>query len=136
MNHNHKPSPHIAVLKDEVAKLFSDLNQNGTVIDCTFGAGGHSNAILSDRPDIRLLCFDRDASVEQYAHTLQSKYHNITGSISFHHQSFSKVTHYLHSHNIHSIDGALFDLGLSTMQLDSSRGFSFLRNDPLDMKMV
>ncbi|MBT3940375.1 MAG: 16S rRNA (cytosine(1402)-N(4))-methyltransferase RsmH [Pelagibacterales bacterium] len=123
---------HIPVLADEVAK---NLNiRNGlTYVDGTYGAGGHTEMILSSA-NCNVVSIDRDPSVKIYADKTKNKYPNnfklITGNIG-------RLKFLLESNGIENIDGGiLFDLGVSSMQIDNAkRGFSFRYDGPLDMRM-
>ncbi|MBT4109099.1 MAG: 16S rRNA (cytosine(1402)-N(4))-methyltransferase RsmH, partial [Pelagibacterales bacterium] len=117
---------------DEVAK---NLNiRNGlTYVDGTYGAGGHTEMILSSA-NCNVVSIDRDPSVKIYADKTKNKYPNnfklITGNIG-------RLKFLLESNGIENIDGGiLFDLGVSSMQIDNAkRGFSFRYDGPLDMRM-
>ena len=123
---------HIPVLADEVVK---NLNiRNGlTYVDGTYGAGGHTEMILSSA-NCNVVSIDRDPSVKIYADKTKNKYPNnfklITGNIG-------RLKFLLESNGIENIDGGiLFDLGVSSMQIDNAkRGFSFRYDGPLDMRM-
>lgn len=124
---------HQAVLLNEAIEGLK-IVPNGTYVDGTFGRGGHSRAILNQLNDEgRLLAFDKDQEAIDYAHQhfANDKRFNIV------HHSFSdleKVAVQLGL--IGQIDGILLDLGVSSPQLDDAhRGFSFMKNGPLDMRM-
>jgi len=108
---------------------------NGVYLDCTFGRGGHSQAILRLLgPTGRLLAFDRDndAIHSEYADTL-----NKDDRFALSHCWFSSMTNEIEKAGlIGCVDGILLDLGVSSPQLDNpERGFSFMRNGALDMRM-
>ncbi len=99
-------------------------------IDCTFGAGGHTRAILAAGG--RVLALDRDASVSRFldAQALQS------GHLLFAEASFSTLAEQAEHLGLSDVAGILLDLGVSSMQLDEAeRGFSFRQPGPLDMRM-
>ena len=117
---------HESVLLNEVLRGFEGINLR-TFVDGTLGAGGHSQAILSAHPEItRLFGFDQDPDALKIARErLQlSKCQLI-------HANFVDIPSY-----VSEADGILLDLGVSSMQLDrAEKGFSFMRDGPLDMRM-
>lgn len=124
---------HIPVLLNEVLEGLN-LQPNGFYIDCTFGRGGHSRAILqilSSRG--RLLVFDKDISAIKHAKKL---FRNEDRVIYVHGSFTSLITKIEDLQMLGKVDGLLFDLGVSSPQLDNeSYGFSFMRNGNLDMRM-
>lgn len=119
---------HIPVMLDEV--IASLAPKGGEVyVDCTFGAGGYSKAILSNN-DSKLIAIDQDPTVQKYVNDLQKEY---PGRITFHSRNFSEINDILSGEKV---DGIVLDLGVSSMQLDQTdRGFSFMRDSALDMRM-
>ncbi len=125
---------HVPVLKDEVLETLA-IKPGGTYIDGTFGRGGHTREILVAGG--KVIAFDQDADAisagnESFAQELAD------GSLTLIHANFSQLHQHLTSLEIapRSVAGALFDLGMSSNQLDESgRGFSFQREEPLDMRM-
>ena len=110
-----------------------NIQQNGVYIDGTFGRGGHSRAILNRlSPEGKLIAFDCDPEAVSYA-----KAHIDAANFTIVHAPFSRIQDYCKVHKLTGkIDGILLDLGVSSPQLDQGeRGFSFLRNGPLDMRM-
>jgi len=111
------------------------IKEDGVYLDCTFGRGGHSQGILSLLgPSGRLLAFDRDLEAinSDYAQAmLEDKRFKLI------HTHFSELENIVISEGLAGkIDGILMDLGVSSPQLDNpERGFSFLRDGPLDMRM-
>ncbi len=106
---------------------------SGIYVDGTFGRGGHSRAVLSClAPDGRLLGVDKDPIACSSAEALAEE----DSRFSFYHGSFADLPHQLRRMGIDAVDGILVDLGVSSPQLDEAeRGFSFLQDGPLDMRM-
>lgn len=106
-----------------------------TFLDMTFGAGGHSKALLESAPGIKLLALDRDPTANNYAQQLQASYPSqVTPLLG----RFSELPSLLQSIKVdfNSIDGILFDFGCSSMQFDEAdRGFAISKDGPLDMRM-
>ncbi|MGH7272972.1 MAG: 16S rRNA (cytosine(1402)-N(4))-methyltransferase RsmH [Nitrospiria bacterium] len=124
---------HIPVLVREVIELLR-CRPGGNYVDCTVGEGGHAEEILkASGPDGRLIGIDRDfGSIEQSRCRLA-----VFGDrVSLHHEDFIRMDLVLKKEGIQNVDGILFDLGLASGQLeDGQRGFSFLKEGPLDMRM-
>ena len=124
---------HIPVLLPEVTEyLITD--RSGVYLDATVGEGGHSKAILSQLDKRgKLICIDRDEQAIQKAKT------NLAGfgkKVFSQKLSFSQLEEFLKELKIDGLSGFLFDLGISTNQIeDASRGFSYLADGPLDMRM-
>lgn len=109
------------------------IKPDGVYVDGTFGRGGHAQAILSRLgPKGRLIALDKDPEAIAYA-----KKHITDPRFSIVHSSFSSLRAVLESEGLlGQVDGLLLDLGVSSLQLDeAARGFSFLRDGPLDMRM-
>lgn len=125
-------APHISVLLNESLEALN-IRDNCTYIDCTFGAGGHTRAILNSASNCKVIAFDRDSNVKKYADKIKDEY---GARFTFIHAPFSKLKAELGGINISNVDGIFLDIGVSSMQLDeAARGFSFLNNGPLDMRM-
>lgn len=126
---------HVPVLLNEVLSGL-DLKPGGFYVDGTTGMAGHSEAMLRTYPDIRLLCLDWDAESLNKARE-RLKQAGLDGSgVLLVQGNFCDLPEILAGEGIHMVDGILLDLGISSYQLDSSeRGFSFLRDAPLDMRM-
>ncbi len=107
-------------------------SRGGLFVDCTVGLGGHSRALLEAGAD-RLLGLDRDEeALRLAAGTLQAW----RDRVELVHADYRDLEHVLDSRGISGIGGALADLGVSSMQLEKpGRGFSFRRDEPLDMRM-
>lgn len=137
---NDSQDLHISVLLQQSIDALA-IKPDGIYIDATFGRGGHSKLILSKLSEQgTLLVIDQDPTAIEYAHqlaqTLASQ--NNVPKLIIHHGSFAKLDDILLEHDLlsGSINGILFDLGVSSPQLDNKdRGFSFNKDGPLDMRM-
>ena len=107
------------------------VRTDGVYVDCTYGRGGHSREILARLGKRgRLVALDRDAA----AIAAQGEFHDDRMDLA--HTSFSRLGEVLREHGVARADGILFDLGVSSPQLDNAvRGFSFRHDAPLDMRM-
>lgn len=123
---------HIPVLFSDVMSLLRP-QPHGRYIDGTVGAGGHAAGLLErSAPDGRVLAFDRDP--EALAHTRQRLRH-FGERLLLVHASYAEMAQIAPAHGFAAVDGILLDLGLSSRQLEQdARGFSFLREGPLDMR--
>ena len=121
MNYSHEP----VLLKETLNNLIYD--KSGSYLDCTFGLGGHSKKILENlNSDGSLYSIDKDKEVKHYANLIKDERFNFQTS------TFSNISS-LFSKN--TMNGVLFDLGVSSLQLDKpERGFSFMREGELDMR--
>ena len=123
---------HVSVLLDE---CIDNLNTDpaGTYVDGTLGMGGHSEKIAEKLTTGRLICIDRDASAIDYA---RERLKLFSDRITFVHANFADTVKVLDDLGIEGVNGMLFDLGVSSPQLDiPERGFSYNENAPLDMRM-
>lgn len=120
---------HVPALLQETISLL-DIRPDGTYVDCTFGGGGHSRAILERLgPDGRLFGFDRDLDALTNAPTNDKRF-------TFVHGDFRFIRNYLAYYGADHVDGILADLGVSFHHFDTpERGFSFRADAPLDMRM-
>ena len=120
---------HYPVMLNQVLSIISPQH-GGTFIDCTFGGGGYSKAILK-YPNTKVLAIDRDSIVKQYADELKKRF---PGRFNFFQDKFSNIDKIIQANeNPKSI---IFDLGLSSFQLsDDKRGFSFKSKNSLNMQM-
>lgn len=123
---------HIPVLKQESLN-FLQVRQGGTYLDCTAGLGGHSQAILDELGESGLLiALDRDPEAVERLQERLGHHRNLR----LRQRDFREFGPLLDELGVQSLDGALADLGVSSLQLDSARrGFSFQRPGPLDMRM-
>ncbi|MBD5560907.1 MAG: 16S rRNA (cytosine(1402)-N(4))-methyltransferase RsmH [Clostridia bacterium] len=123
---------HIPVLFEETISLLN-LKEGATVVDGTFGGGGHAAAILSAiGPDGLLIAIDRDEAAIARAHRRFGDVPNVR----IVHANFGEIQSVLGSLGLHSVDGVLLDLGVSSYQLeDADRGFSYMQDAKLDMRM-
>jgi len=120
--------PHVPVLLDEVLAALSPLDGK-RVVDGTFGAGGYSRALLEAGAIV--IAIDRDPSVKPFADALMAEFE---GRFIFVPGTFSDLDTLAAEHG--PIHGVVLDIGVSSMQLDQAeRGFSFMREGPLDMRM-
>jgi 16S rRNA (cytosine1402-N4)-methyltransferase len=124
---------HYSVLMNETMKGLA-VKPDGTYVDCTLGGGGHAEKIASNlNSDGLLIGFDQDKDALTAARERLSPYHD---RILFIHSNFTDLKYQLKANNIHHLDGILFDLGVSSPQLDrKERGFSYQDNANLDMRM-
>ncbi|EHA6121475.1 16S rRNA (cytosine(1402)-N(4))-methyltransferase RsmH [Staphylococcus pseudintermedius] len=124
---------HISVLlKETVDQL--NIKEYGVYVDCTLGGAGHSQYLLNQLSDEgRLIAIDQDMTAINHAkEKLQQDLHKVT----FVHNNFRNLANILAELNIDKVDGILYDLGVSSPQLDvPERGFSYQHNAKLDMRM-
>ena len=111
-----------------------NIISNGTYIDCTFGRGGHSKSILDKiSTEGKLIAIDKDSEAELYA----KKNFKNDKRFCFERNNFSNIKYIIEKHNnSQKVNGILLDLGVSSPQLDNPiRGFSFMKEGPIDMRM-
>ena len=127
MDHTHKP----VLLKECLDGL--DIRPDGIYVDGTLGRAGHSLEIVKGLTTGRLIAIDRDKAA------LDAAPARLTGhmdKVTLVRGNFGSLTAILTSLGVDGVDGMLFDLGVSSPQLDDgSRGFSYLQDAPLDMRM-
>jgi len=127
---------HISVMRNTCVELLTPaINKSETpvVVDATLGLGGHSEALLESNPDLVLIGIDRDLDAIVKAKNRLAKFEN---RVKLNHAIFDEITEVVNSFGFEKVDGILFDLGVSSMQLDQSdRGFSYSQDAPLDMRM-
>ena len=123
-----RPSYHRPVMLEEVVDFFKPIKE-GVVVDATYGGGGHATALLEELgTGVRVLGIDRDPGAISRAKG-HRRLRLVVGN-------FGDLGAILESHEIAEIAGVLFDLGMSSRQVDTpDRGFSFRRDGPLDMRM-
>jgi len=126
---------HVPVLRDRVVELLAPaLAEPGAVyLDATLGMGGHAEAVLERFPQSRLVGVDRDREALALAAERLAPY---AARASFVHAVYDEVPQVLADLGLASVDAALFDLGVSSLQLDEAdRGFAYSQDAPLDMRM-
>ncbi len=121
---------HTTVLLDEAVAALN-IDPEGTYVDCTFGRGGHSRKILERLGTKgRLIATDKDLAATEVAKKI------VDPRFDFYHSEFKNLSQVLSKAGVTSVNGVLFDLGVSSPQIDdASRGFSFRHDGPLDMRM-
>lgn len=126
---SHQPA-HVPVLLTETLDALA-VRPGGIYVDCTFGRGGHSRALLERLgPSGRLLAIDRDPDAVAAASSISDSRFSIA------HAAMSELASVLDAHGLSTVSGVMADLGVSSPQLDeAARGFSFRRDGPLDMRM-
>lgn len=127
----HHTGYHVPVLGAEVLTGLA-LERGGVIVDGTFGAGGYSRAIL-EQSDCSVVAIDRDPSVDVFAKPLVDEFGKRFVLIE---GRFSDMKALLKDSAIDSVAGIVLDIGVSSMHLDQAeRGFSYMSNGPLDMRM-
>ncbi|MDH3681152.1 MAG: 16S rRNA (cytosine(1402)-N(4))-methyltransferase RsmH [Acidimicrobiia bacterium] len=127
-----QPFAHQPVMVDEVVTLIAEVPA-GEVLDATVGGGGHADAVLSSRPDLTVIGIDRDpialAAAEQRLAPHGAR-------VRLHRARFDRLGEVLDALGVADLSGFVFDLGVSSPQLDDpERGFSYRHDGPLDMRM-
>lgn len=120
------------LLHEAVAGL--DVKEDGIYVDCTLGGAGHSEEIIKLLSSTgQLICFDQDITAIEAA---QEKLEKYDAKVTFVHANFKQLKSELAKLDISEVDGILYDLGVSSPQLDTpERGFSYHHDAPLDMRM-
>ncbi len=125
---------HISVLLKETIYVINPKD-NGIYVDMTLGAGGHTKYLLEkSAPNGKVIAFDKDSeSIENAQKTLKTVYGD---RLILVHSDYSDSLNKLHELDISEVDGIIMDIGVSSYQIDTpDRGFSFLHNGTLDMRM-
>jgi 16S rRNA (cytosine1402-N4)-methyltransferase len=126
---------HVPVLRDRVLALLAPaLGGPGAVaVDATLGLGGHAEALLSEHPALRLIGIDRDPEALRLAGDRLAPF---GGRVSLHEAVYDSLPAVLAAAGVARVDAVLFDLGVSSLQLDEARrGFAYAQDAPLDMRM-
>jgi 16S rRNA (cytosine1402-N4)-methyltransferase len=124
-------SSHVPVLTVEVLK-YLQAERGGLYVDCTVGLGGHARALL-EAGATRVIGLDRDVHALAEARTVLAPW---ADRVALVHADYRDLDEVLDRQGVGQVDGALADLGMSSLQLDMpGRGFSFMRDEPLDMRM-
>jgi 16S rRNA (cytosine1402-N4)-methyltransferase len=123
---------HASVMTAEVVEALETV-PSGTVLDATLGAGGHSEALLDARPDLDVLGLDRDPDAIRAARERLARFGERFVAERL---AFGGLRSAMSEHEIEQLSAAIFDLGVSSPQLDrTERGFSYRQSGPLDMRM-
>ncbi len=127
---------HISVLLERCIDLLApaiERSENPIVVDATLGLGGHTEALLQRFPKLTVIGIDRDRDAIAYAASRLTDYGDRFKSV---HAVYDQIQGCIEKFGCKKVDGILFDLGVSSMQLDESeRGFSYSHDAPLDMRM-
>lgn len=127
---------HVSVMRDECIELLSPVistHANPVVIDATLGLGGHTEALLNKFPHLVVIGIDRDTQAIEIATERLSRFGQRFIS---HHSIFDRISDVAKEHGYSHVQGILFDLGVSSLQLDNGdRGFSYAHDASLDMRM-
>jgi 16S rRNA (cytosine1402-N4)-methyltransferase len=127
---------HVSVMRDECIELLSpaiSTHANPVVIDATLGLGGHTEALLNKFPHLVVIGIDRDTQAIEIATERLSRFGQRFIS---HHSIFDRISDVAKEHGYSHVQGILFDLGVSSLQLDNGdRGFSYAHDASLDMRM-
>jgi 16S rRNA (cytosine1402-N4)-methyltransferase len=123
---------HVPVLADRVVELFRPVPP-GVLVDATLGGAGHARLLLQSRPDLRLLGIDQDDEALAAAAEVLAPFGD---RVMLRHARFDRLGEIMDEQDIDRASGVLFDLGVSSPQLDvPERGFSYRHGGPLDMRM-
>lgn len=129
-------SQHMSVMRDRCVELLTpaiEKSSTPVVVDATLGLGGHTEVLLSRFPSLTVIGLDRDTDALSRATSRLSQFGD---RLKTTHCVFDHITSAVRGHGYTHINGALFDLGVSSIQLDEAdRGFSYSQDAPLDMRM-
>jgi 16S rRNA (cytosine1402-N4)-methyltransferase len=126
---------HVPVLRDRVLALLAPAVEapGAVAVDATLGLGGHSLALLSAHPGLRVIGIDRDPEALRLAADRLAEF---ADRVSLHQAVYDEIPAVLSAAGVSRVDGVLFDLGVSSLQLDETRrGFAYAQDAPLDMRM-
>jgi 16S rRNA (cytosine1402-N4)-methyltransferase len=126
---------HVPVLLDRVLALLAPAlaAEDAVLVDCTLGLGGHADALLSAHPNLTLVGLDRDTQALALAGERLARHGDRVHLV---HAVYDQLPDAIAELGFDSVQGVLFDLGVSSMQLDEAdRGFAYARDAPLDMRM-
>ncbi|SFQ07078.1 16S rRNA (cytosine1402-N4)-methyltransferase [Amycolatopsis arida] len=126
---------HVPVLLDRILELFAPAlaDRAAVLVDATVGLGGHADALLAAHPGLRLVGLDRDPDALDRARARLARHGDRAHLV---HAVYDRLPEVLTDLGLSRVDGVLFDLGVSSMQLDrADRGFAYARDAPLDMRM-
>ncbi|MBW0107042.1 16S rRNA (cytosine(1402)-N(4))-methyltransferase RsmH [Pseudonocardia sp. KRD291] len=129
------PARHVPVLLDRVSALLAPAltGRPAVLVDATLGLGGHAAALLAAHPELTLVGLDRDPQALELAGRRLAAY---ADRLHLVHAVYDRIAESLEELGIEAVDGVLFDLGVSSLQLDADeRGFSYSRDADLDMRM-
>jgi 16S rRNA (cytosine1402-N4)-methyltransferase len=131
-----KQMEHTPVMLDRCIALLTpsiEKSPNPVVVDATLGLGGHTEELLNRFPNLRVIALDRDPSAIAKSAERLAKF---ASRLTIIHAIYDQIPKVLQGQGLNDVDGILFDLGVSSMQLDNEeRGFSYSKDAPLDMRM-
>jgi 16S rRNA (cytosine1402-N4)-methyltransferase len=128
-------SLHTPVLLERCVSLLAPVasRPNSVIVDATLGMGGHTEALLKEHPGLTIIGLDRDTDALALA---GKRLHSFGARFIGVHTVYSEIVHAVRHVGFSKIDGVLFDLGVSSLQLDEAdRGFAYSQDAPLDMRM-
>ena len=126
---------HVPVLRDRIVELLAPaaVLPGAVLVDATLGMGGHSEALLTACPNARVVGIDRDTEALALAGERLAAFGDRFTTV---HAVYDDIAHLLVDLDVPQVDGILFDLGVSSLQLDEAdRGFAYAQDAPLDMRM-